>query len=183
MNVRLVALAVCAVLAAGCSPRTDAIDESGTEVVPPDTGPQPLTADHIANLIAADGAQHTVLVLTGPADPTGFDKVLQGIATGAPEWLALVPAIQPATDGMYAEGLQDALATALTLNAPGVLALMPANAAPVFVCTATTPPDARTIAARAALQAVDDPALQARKDRCLAYMDADEAQLAALEAE
>ena len=167
MTIRLAFLSVCVVLAAGCSPRSDTMDETGTEVLPADTGPQPLTADHVANLIAADGARHTVLVLTGPADPTGFDKVLQGISTGAPEWLALVPAIQPVTDGLSAEGLQDALATALAHNAPGVLALSPAYAHPLFVCAATTPPDARTMAGRAAVDAVTAPALQAAKAECL----------------
>lgn len=167
MIVRLATLAVCALLVVGCSPRDEAIDESGTEVLPADTGPQPLTAEHVANLIAADGARHTVLVLTGPADPTGFDKVLAGIATGAPDWLAIVPSIQPETDGMYAEGLQDALATALTHNAPGVLVLIPDHANPLFVCGATSPPDARMIAARAAVDAVSDPALEAARAECL----------------
>ncbi|MFC5343877.1 hypothetical protein ACETK8_12125 [Brevundimonas staleyi] len=171
MPVRLAALAACALLAAGCSPRDDGIDPSGAEEVPADIQPQALTAEHLANLIAADGARHTVLVLTGPADPTGFDKVLAGIATGAPEWLALVPQLQPATDGLHAEGLQDALATALTRNAPGVLALIPDHAHPLFVCAATHPPDARMIAARAAVEAVTDPALQAAKAECLRAFD------------
>jgi hypothetical protein len=171
MTVRLAIFAACAFLAAGCSPRDDAIDQSGTEVLPADTGPPPLTADHVANLIAADGARHTVLVLTGPADPTGFDKVLQGIATGTPEWLALVPSIQPETDGVYAEGLQDALATALTHNAPGVLALIPDHAHPLFVCAATTPPDARMVAGRAAVDAVTAPELQAAKAECIRYFE------------
>ena len=164
MTVRLAALAVCALLAAGCSPQTQSTDEA--EAAAPGE-PQPLTADHLANLIAADGAAHTVAVLTGPADPTGFDKVLAGIATGAPEWLAVVPALQPATDGMYAEGLQDALATALTHNAPGVLALIPDHARPVFVCAATSPPDARMIAARAAVDAVTNPELLTAKTECI----------------
>lgn len=167
MPVRFAALAVCALLAAGCSPRDDAIDPSGAEEVPADIQPQALTADHVANLMAADGAAHTVAVLTGPADPTGFDKVLAGIATGSPDWLAIVPVLQPATDGMYAEELQDALATALTHNAPGVLALIPDHAHPIFVCAATNPPDARMIAARAAVDAVTDPALQAAKAECI----------------
>ncbi|MGV3577716.1 hypothetical protein [Brevundimonas sp.] len=171
MTVRLVALAACAVLAAGCSPRDDSIDPSGAEEVPADIQPQPLTADHVANLIAADGARHTVLVLTGPADPTGFDKVLQGISTGAPDWLALVPSIQPATDGVPAGNLQDALATALTHNAPGVLALMPDYASPSFVCASTTRPEARRLAGRAAVETVTDPALRSARTECLAEFD------------
>ena len=168
MTVRLAALALCTVLAAGCSPRTDTTEDADVAAA---AEPQGLTAAHLADLIAADGAAHTVAVLTGPADPTGIDKVFQGVATGAPEWLAVVPALEPATDGMYAEGLQDALATALTHNAPGVLALIPDHASPLFVCAATNPPDARTIAGRAAVEAVTDPALQTAKAECIRYFE------------
>lgn len=174
MSIRLLPLVLGAVLAAGCSqaePTTEVESTAASE-------PQALTADHIANLIAADGAAHTVAVLTGPADPTGIDKVFAGIATGAPDWLALVPAIEPETDGMYAEGLQDALADALTLNAPGVLALIPAHADAYFVCSATNPPDARMIAGRAAVDAVTDPALQAAKAECIRYFEGAEPELA-----
>lgn len=169
---QLLTFVFCAALAAACSPRTEATAESEA------AQPQALTADHVANLIAADGAAHTVAVLTGPADPTGIDKVFQGVATGAPEWLALVPAIEPETDGMYAEGLQDALATALTHNAPGVLALIPDHADAFFVCSATAPPDARMIAARAAVDAVTEPALQAAKAECIRFFEGAEPELA-----
>lgn len=171
-NSRLVPFVFCAALAAACSPRTEATAaaEAGH--------PQALTADHVANLIAADGAAHTVAVLTGPADPTGIDEVFAGIATGEPDWLALVPSVAPATDGMYAEGLQDALATALTHNAPGVLALIPDHADPYFVCSAVSPPDARMIAARAAVDAVAEPGLQAAKADCIRFFEGAEPELA-----
>ena len=175
MPIRLLPLVLCAAFFVGCSPQTQSTEEEDAPVA---GRPQALTADHVANLIAADGAGHTIAVLSGPADPTGIDKVFAGIATGAPEWLALVPAIQPETDGMYAEGLQDALATALTHNAPGVLALIPAHADPFFVCSATTPPDARMIAARAAVDAVSDPALGAAKAECVRFFDGAEPELA-----
>lgn len=174
MLIRLLPLVLGAALAAGCS-------QAGTtgEAESASAGePQALTADHVANLIAADGAAHTVAVLTGPADPTGIDKVFAGIATGAPEWLDLVPAIEPETDGMYAEGLQDALADALTHNAPGVLALFPTHANAYFVCSATNPPDARMIAGRAAVDAVTDPTLQAAKAECIRFFEGAEPELA-----
>ena len=79
---------------------------------------------------------------------------------------------------MYAEGLQDALATALTHNAPGVLALIPDHASPLFVCAATTPPDARMIAGRAAVDAVTDPALQAARAECIRFFEGAEPDLA-----
>lgn len=174
MLIRLMPFVLGVALAAGCS-------QAGTTAEAESAGagePQALTADHVANLIAADGAAHTVAVLTGPADPTGIDKVFAGIATGEPEWLALVPAIEPETDGMYAEGLQDALADALTHNAPGVLALFPTHANAYFVCSATNPPDARMIAGRAAVDAVTDPTLQAAKAECIRFFEGAEPELA-----
>ena len=174
MLIRLLPLVLGAVLAAGCSQGGSASEAENAAA----TEPQALTADHLANLIAADGAAHTVAVLTGPADPTGIDKVFAGIATGGPEWLALVPAIEPVTDGMYAEGLQDALADALPHNAPGVLALFPVHADAYFVCGATNPPDARMIAGRAAVDAVTEPALQAAKAECIRFFEGAEPELA-----
>ena len=154
-------LSACLVLAA-CSPRT--------EPEPP-AEPQPLSADMMANLMAADGAAHTVAVLTGPADPTGIDKVFAGIASGDPEWLALVPTLQPALDGEHAEGLQHALAAALPLNPAGVLTLLPDYAHPDTVCAPTAPADARTAAARAAVEAVANPPLQAARSECMGFLD------------
>ena len=174
MLIRLLPLVLGAALAAGCS-QAESTSEAENAAA---SEPQALTAAHIANLIAADGAAHTVAVLTGPADPTGIDKVFAGIGTGEPEWLALVPAIEPETDGMYTEGLQDALADALTHNAPGVLALVPDQADAYFVCGATNPPDARMIAGRAAVDAVTDPTLQAAKAECIRYFEGAEPELA-----
>lgn len=156
MRLHLLPLAILGALAA-CSPRA--------EPEPP-VEPQPLTADMMANLMAADGAAHTVAVLTGPADPTGIDKVFAGIATGDPEWLALVSTLQPALDGVHAEGLQNALAAALPRNAPGVLALIPDHAEPSRVCSATASTEAR-----AAVQAVAGPGLQAARAECLRALD------------
>jgi hypothetical protein len=161
MSIRMLILALVSALLAACTPPAE------EEAAP---RPEPLTAAHVADLIAADGAAHTIAVLTGPADPTGIDKVFTGVATGDPAWLALVPLIEPETDGLHAEGLQDALATALTHNAAGVLALWD-HVSPVFVCAATTPPDARTTTGRAAVAAVTDPALQRARAECLREFD------------
>jgi hypothetical protein len=152
-SARLMPMLACAAMVA-CSPRT--------EPEPP-VAPLPLTADMMANLMAADGAAHTVAVLTGPADPTGIDKVFAGIATGAPEWLALVPDLKPALGAPHAEGLQRALAAALPHNAPGVLALVPDYTEPRGICTAD---------ARAAVEAVGDPALQTARAECLGVIEA-----------
>ncbi len=167
MSIRPSPIVLCAVLAVvGCSPRPEAPEEA--------YAPRPLTAAQVADLIAADGTGHTVAVLSGPADPTGIDKVFAGVATGAPDWLALVPAIQPEVDGRHAEGLQAALATALTHNAPGVLALMPDHALPRFVCGSPGTPDARAITVKA-VRAVADPDLRAARTECLRRLDGDQA--------
>jgi len=126
---------------------------------------QDMTAAHLADLIEADGAAHTYAVLTGPAAPDGLDPVFAGIATGEAEWLALVPALQPLTDGFYAEGLQSALGQGLVANPEGVLALMPDYGSYFFVCAEA---DGET---RALVAAVTDPALEAAKTECLAYID------------
>lgn len=173
MSIRLPLLILCLALVWGSSPARESTAEAENAAAEP----QPLTADHVANLIAADGAAHTYAVLTGPADPTGIDKVFAGMATGDAEWLALVPAIEPLTDGLYGEGIQDALSKALPRNTSGVLALMPEHGSYLFVCA-----DADTGITRPLVAAVTDPALRAARDRCLRYMDADEKQLEALEA-
>ena len=160
MSARLLSLVLSAALAA-CSP------PSGSSQEPEVVGePAPLTAEHLANLIAADGARHTVLVLTGPADPTGIDKVFAGVATGEAGWLALVPEIRPELNAGDAERLQAALGTALIRNAPGVLALIPDHARPETVCAPTGPPEAR-----AAVKAVTRPELQAARTECLRSLD------------
>lgn len=166
MTARLAALAACAVLVAGCSPRGDAIDESGTEVVPTDVGPPILTADHVLNLIAADGARHTVLVLTGPADPSGYDKVVAGVATGDAEWLRVAQGFRPVTDGAPAESLSDALYQALPKNAAGVLAVLKATGGGDRICRYSDDSDP----AVAAVTAVSDPALTETKQECLGHM-------------
>lgn len=173
MLIRLLPLVLGAVLAAGCSQAEPSAETDNTAA----SEPQALTADHVANLIAADGAAHTVAVLTGPADPTGIQKVFDGMATGDAGWLALVPAIAPETDGEYAEGLNYALSQALVHNPAGVLALIPEHGSYYFICA-----DADHETARPLVAAVTDPTLRAARDRCLQYMDADEQELEALEA-
>lgn len=160
MSLRLVPLILLAALA-GCGASSGSTEEAEVMGEPP-----ALTADHLANLIAADGARHTVLVLTGPADPTGIDKVFAGVATGESDWLALVPKIGPALDNQHFEGLQKALAAALPRNAAGVLALVPDPANPARVCAPDSPPEAR-----AAVEAVNRPELQAARVECLRHLD------------
>ncbi|WGM31252.1 hypothetical protein [Brevundimonas sp. NIBR11] len=167
MSIRLLLTALCAVLAAGCSPRTDAIDESGAEVIPAETRPQPLTADHVLNLIAADGAAHTLAVLTGPADPSGYDKVTAGVATGDAQWLIVAQHFRPHADGMYGEGLSDALYKALSKNAPGVLSVLKATGGASELTCESGPDNAAAIAA---VTAVTDPALAETRQECLGFM-------------
>ena len=131
----------------------------------PTARPQSPEALALAARIQAEGAEAVFQDLIGPPDHNGLDPVFAGIATGAPEWLALVPALEPQTDGMYSEGIQEALMQALSVNTARVLALMPKNGSYFFVC-ANAPAEAR-----AKVEAINDPALEAAKTECLAYVD------------
>ena len=131
-----------------------------------------LTAAEFQAMIEDDGAAGTWAILTRQGDEARLEALYDGLGTGDAEWLALVPQLQPAADGYYAEGLQEALFHALPNNAAGVLALMPDHAGTDFVCRpAGVPPDpdeeAKQAADIAALQAVTDPALAERRDACL----------------
>lgn len=171
------ALAAAFLALTACSPSTEETSEAvdtteGVEVAPqkpdgPSANAQALTADHVANLIAADGAAHTLAVLTGPADPTGFDAVTAGVATGDAGWLGVAQSLRPEADGMYAEGLSEALYQALSKNAAGVLAVLKATGgASELSCQDAWGNEA----AVAAVSAVTDPALAHVKQECLGYM-------------
>lgn len=171
MYERLALLAAIALLTA-CSPATDPAAEpgmtEGIEATPsPSANAQALTADRVANLIAADGAAHTLAVLTGPADPTGYDVVTAGVATGDPAWLGVGQSLRPEADGMYAEGLSEAFYQALPTNAAGVLAVLMATGGASELTCQNTPGNG---AAVAAVTAVTDPALAQVKQECLGYL-------------
>ena len=131
--------------------------------------PTPLMAAHLADLIAADGAAHTVAVLTGPADPTGLDTVFAGIAGGDAAWLSIAPLLRPVVQGVHAEGLDVALARALPIQPSDVLtALQASGGASPRICRATDDP-----ATIAAVQGVTDPALRQVRTDCLAVLRPD----------
>jgi hypothetical protein len=120
--------AVCvmfAALLAACGEAAEAPSEAEAPEAPD-------TAAEVRAMIVAQGAEATWAALTGPqGDETG--PLFAGIGTGEADWLALVPDLEPASDGWFAEGLQEALYVALPNNAPGVLALIPEHADLMFV--------------------------------------------------
>lgn len=158
MSFRLLPLALCAVLATACSPRVDE-NESYAE-------PEPLTAAHVSNLMAADGVAHTLAVLTGPADHSGFDQVTAGIATGDADWLAVARDFRPHAEGWAAERLDDALAAALPENAAGVLAVLGSTGTSARTCR----PGPSAPTSVTAVRAVTDPSLAGVKRQCLEAM-------------
>lgn len=131
----------------------------------------PDTADEMRAMIDTQGAEATWAALTGPqGDETG--PLFAGIGSGQADWLALAPDLEPAADGWFAEGLQEALYVALPNNAPGVLALIPEHADLAFVCRpAGDPPTPDQTTANeagiAAVEAVTDPALAEARAACL----------------
>lgn len=90
----------------------------------------PITPKTVERLIETYGAKRAVDKLANAApdnnrsDFGDYGKVLDGIASGADRWLALVPKLEPGTDAGTAEALRIAVAEALPKNPSGVLNLV-----------------------------------------------------------
>jgi len=90
----------------------------------------PISPKKVERLIETYGAKGAVDKLANAApdnnrsDFGDYGKVLDGIASGADRWLALVPKLEPGTDAATAEALRIAVAEALPRNPSGVLNLV-----------------------------------------------------------
>jgi hypothetical protein len=106
-----------------------------------------------------------------------YDKVLDGIASGAPRWLALVPKLQPGTDAGTAEALRIAVAKALPKNPSGVLSLITRQPSWRDACTypmiEPTNKEERAYfrVVLPAVRAVRSPALRRARSICLAELN------------
>jgi hypothetical protein len=132
----------------------------------------------ITAAIGRDGARAEVTALNRGGQ---WDHVLRKIDGGQEAWLDVAARLAPGTDAGAAEDLGISLATALPRNPAGVLRVVsddPANAVigvkrvcGVPFIEQPAPETARYVArASAALRRVADPALAARKARCLAAL-------------
>lgn len=181
-------LILAPLLLAACSnepqPSPGSGNRSGATTVPdvatinhgPDVGP-----GEVDTMIRSMGAERTVQNLNqrrSEVEPSRFDSVLNGVATGTPEWLALVPPLLPALKDETRIALTIALAQALRHNAAGVLALVSPTLPADQVCRLSLiePTEQEAQAQREALgeaiRAVDDAKLASVKNRCLALLRA-----------
>jgi len=131
-----------------------------------------LTAAQVGAMIDRDGAAKTVQSFDQGDANVPFDQVLDGIGSGNQEWLALVPKLAPGVDGGTATGLKIAIAEALPRNAAAVLRLGsdgPAEESCAYPMIEPTAAETQAYFAAAipAVEAIDDPALQAAKTICL----------------
>ncbi|HZH06989.1 MAG TPA: hypothetical protein VEY69_09965, partial [Lautropia sp.] len=135
-----------------------------------------VTPAQIRAMIDRDGASQTVQALDKDEGAVTFDMVLDGIASGRDEWLALVPLLAGAVDGGTGTGLEIAVAEALPRNAAGVLRLIGNGRTAAETCgypmieATTTESSTYFSAALPAVEAVNDPALQAAKTSCLSEL-------------
>lgn len=141
-----------------------------------------ITPVTVSRMIDRYGAKQTVQKLSHAAsndtrtDFDDFDKVLAGIASGDPGWLALVPRLAPGTDAGTAESLPIVLAEALPKNPVGVLRLIKRDGSWRDACSypmiepTHKEMDAYFKATIPAVKSVADPALRAAKRVCLSEL-------------
>jgi hypothetical protein len=135
-----------------------------------------LDAASVASEIDAKGARTVVSQLYG--DGT-YSLVLDHIAAGEDEWVALAPRLAPGTDASTAEGLTIAMAEALPRNPAAVLTRIEfarGTLSSERVCGVPfiegTPVDvpAYIRSAEAAVSAIRIPQLQAVKATCISAL-------------
>jgi hypothetical protein len=138
-----------------------------------------VTPAAVGRMIDRYGAKRTVDKLSNATpndihtDFGDFDKVLDGIASGDGQWLALVPRLAPGTDAGTAESLPVVVAEALPKNPAGVLRLVKRDAAWLGACgypmIEPTRKEMRAYfkAAIPAVKSVHDPTLRTVKRLCL----------------
>ena len=141
--------------------------------------PSSITPAIVDRMIDRYGAKRTVEMLSRAAPNEThsefghLDRVFDGIASGDPRWLALVPRLAPGTDAGTAESLPIVLADALPKNPAGVLGLIKRDASWLDACgypmIEPTPKEMRDYfkAAIPAIRSVHDRGLQTTKRLCL----------------
>ncbi len=145
------------------------------------SGGEPVTPAEVSAMIAAQGAQPTVAALYDDGENSRWTTVMGGVASGAAEWLALVPSLIPGTENATAYEIGDALKVAMVANPTAVLTLID-EANPMLttdaVCSAAgieqTPEwyDNYYDALTPAVESVTDPALATKKAACLTILKA-----------
>jgi hypothetical protein len=183
---------VCGLALAGCGQSaTNATTSNNVQAAPADTtqnGAAPavagtsgaMTPDQVRAILQRDGVSQTVTAFQNPTYSETNRAMAEGISAGDDQWLALVPLLSNSGSAEMAEGLISGLAEALPRNAAGVLRVLSdrqiSDSFKEVTCahpeelsgSAATRPYLTT--AVRAVEAVNDPALQAAKTRCLANL-------------
>ncbi len=145
-----------------------------------------LTPDQIRALFQRDGVSRTVTAFQDPSWSPTNQAMSEGIAAGDEQWLALVPLLSTSGSAEMAEGLITMLAEALPRNAAGVLRALGGRqmSATLKEMTCMHPEELSGQAARTylttairAVEAVNDPALQAARTMCLTNLRQAQAQI------
>jgi hypothetical protein len=194
---------VCGLALAGCTQSaTNATNAATVNNVPPETtnmvenaaapanasaaASGALTPDQVRALFQRDGVSRTVTAFQDPSWSPTNRAMSEGIAAGDAQWLALVPPLSTSGSAEMAEGLISMLAEALPRNAAGVLRALGDRemSATLKEMTCMHPEELSGQAARTylttairAVEAVNDPALQAARTMCLANLRQAQAQI------
>jgi hypothetical protein len=140
-------------------------------------GGQKVTPAEVEAMLSKQTPQQVVNALWGQDEASNrWDTVSSGIAKGDPAWLALAPRIAAGTDAGTSLDFGMAVQDLVTVNAPAALRLMVELKQDAGFCNENgveVPAEqARAYfqAATAAVEAVNDPALQQIKGQCLAEL-------------
>ena len=186
---RLLLAAVASTLAACSQPETKT-PETGAPTAPAATatahgtdfvaGPA-VTPAEVSALIAGPDPVAALTELGSFTDqPSRWTTAMRGIALGEPDWLAIVPALDPITENSTAYDLYAALHDALINNAAGTLGLaqgaedlsVEALCTIEYIEAPKSDYAAFYDAATPAVDAVADPALAEKKAACLTFLKA-----------
>ena len=131
-------------------------------------------------MIASQGPQQAVAALWGEGEDNGFEAAMRGIAMGDPAWLEVAPELAPGVDAGASTSVAMATQDALTTSAEDALRLMSLwdGASCTYEGYEVPPEQSQAFYAAAipAVEAVNDPELEALKAECLAQMRSDGAQ-------
>ena len=139
-----------------------------------------VSAAEVQAMLASQGPQQTVAALWGEGEDNGFEAAMRGIAMGDPAWLEVAPELAPVVDAGASTSVAMATQDALTTSAEDALRLMSLwdGASCTYEGYEVPPEQSQAFYAAAipAVEAVNDPELEALKAECLAQMRSDGAQ-------
>ena len=139
-----------------------------------------VSAAEVQAMLASQGPQQTVAALWGEGEDNGFEAAMRGIAMGDPAWLEVAPELAPGVDAGASTSVAMATQDALTTSAEDALRLMSLwdGASCTYEGYEVPPEQSQAFYAAAipAVEAVNDPELEALKAECLAQMRSDGVQ-------